>query len=233
MNKKQKLTNYQLSIRNGFTLTELLVVVAIMGMLAGIMLPTLNNARERGRRAVCAGSLKVIGEAFNMYNIDLACMPTTEEFFVPGTNTATNQISESGTPGGMGYFYDEYIEDFAVFVCPSSSSADLRNPKILKQNWDNANDTFSAYIYRAESGGNTLILSDSEPAIAMDYNDIRDPTDEKYNHKGEHVNILFRNGYVKGVDNKDDAGESSPDGQLTLGGDATDEDELFTNADGQ
>ncbi|MCK4904858.1 prepilin-type N-terminal cleavage/methylation domain-containing protein [bacterium] len=205
----------------GFTLIELLVVIAIIGMLAAILMPTLNNTRERGRRAVCIGNLKVIGEAFNMYNIDIGEMPTTEDIPPVGlpNNDATDKIGDAGTsivPIGMGYFYDKYIEDFTVFVCPSSDY--LRDPKAIKQLWDADNDTYSSYIYRAESGSNEgLMLADSKPAIVMDYNDITDSNDKKYNHKGKYVNILFRNGNVKGVENKDDT-EPNKDGQLTLGG---------------
>ncbi len=219
----------QSAIRNGFTLMELLVVIAIIGMLAGILMPSLNAGRERARRAVCMGHLKVIGEAFNMYNIDHGWMPPTEDAF-SGNNYATNLIKTTNTSPpvhvGIGYFYyNNYIEDFGACVCPSSSY--LKEPQVIKNNWTNDLNTFSAYIYRAESGQNTgLMLSDSRPAIVMDYNDIN-PATPLYNHKGEYVNILFKNGYVKGVQNKNYAGTPNINGQLTLGGVAADEDNLF------
>lgn len=66
--------------RRGFSLVELLVVIGIVGLLIGILVPTISVALKKGKRATAAAQLQLIGTALEAYKGDFGDYPRVTDF---------------------------------------------------------------------------------------------------------------------------------------------------------
>ena len=90
-----------------FTLIEILVVIAIVGLLAALLLPVFARARASGRRTSCASNLKQIGLALGLYANDYRSYPYVDTGSRPDICLAwPNKLFS-------------YVKSEAVFECPS------------------------------------------------------------------------------------------------------------------
>ena len=76
--KNQKKGNILLSSR-GFTLIELMVVMVILGILAGMIVPRIMDRPEEARRTKAAVDIQALEQALQLYKLDNGRYPTSEQ----------------------------------------------------------------------------------------------------------------------------------------------------------
>lgn len=112
----------------GFTLVELLVVVAIIALLVTILMPSLTRAKELARRVKCATNLGILGRAWRMYWTDsggrhppmiLGNRPGSPN--LDSISHFNDRICGSwGNWTGVGFLWTgKYVSDERVYACPT------------------------------------------------------------------------------------------------------------------
>ena len=125
---------------SGFTLVELLVVVAITGTLVGMLLPAVQQVREAARRTQCLSNLRQIGIGFQNFHSARDCFPTN----VSGSGAIhywTAQILPYMEENPLASIYDYKVAwnnvnnrtavqtTLGFMCCPANPAGPLQHPK--------------------------------------------------------------------------------------------------------
>jgi prepilin-type N-terminal cleavage/methylation domain-containing protein len=183
---------YQMTTE-GFTLVELLVVISIIGMLAGLLLPAVNAAREAGRRAVCMNNQSQLALACINYDSAKQSLPPMRGKIGEGMaqvktgttfSSATSAVSVTSWIG----FVLAYMEQNQLYrnltniaicdgtyrikslICPSADLEENNNGTnyICNGGYQNAYGTWTATTTVWSSGGPRIEPGKAADAVFLD-----------------------------------------------------------------
>lgn len=222
-----------INFKNGFTLIELLVVIAIISLLMGILLPVLSKVKYQARRTLCAGNLRQVGLAIQLYTDDYDGFipfgpegrPVTGSNFYTVTGNVTSLLSlEDGAPVGLGLLLDHYLSDQPkVNFCPGADQPSEAETQLERVGTAQAQ---SDYYYRHASVAlltgkpkmyhirlSDLGLNSQGRQIRALVTDVQFLAHEslaafqvktRTSHKKQISNVLFADNHVSSVSNRND-----------------------------
>lgn len=147
--------------RRGFTVIEVLAVIAILGVLAGVLVPAIGRVRNTAQRALCLSNIKSIVTAIQAYATEHndtipygpTAPPPSPSNLYPVTGLVTSQLSLSdGRPVALGLLLADHLGNQpSILFCPGADQPIDAQASLAKVGTRQA---ISGYYYR--HGSNTL-----------------------------------------------------------------------------
>jgi prepilin-type N-terminal cleavage/methylation domain-containing protein len=188
----------QSSHTHGFTLFELLIVIAITALLGSFLVSMLNGARERGKRAACKSNMRQAYLATVAYADDHdGKLPRTS--FTENTDGSA-MIKHAGHIEKWGALYPDYLSTLDVLYCPSRKRTAFYS--IAEKKDFNTGDSFVGCSYSHRTGFNTPLYLyeckapvDTLLAIDVFWSEGRGPCGATIAHGDGYHNTLYFDGH--------------------------------------
>ncbi len=163
-------------MKRAFTLVEILVVIAIIGVLVALLLPAVQSSREASRRLQCTNNLKQIGLALLNYESNHKLFPPgyVSDFDSNGNDTGPGwgwaamilpQMEESAIYRVI--HFDLPIEDASNGVRVASIPSYLCPSEDFRQVWQ-ANTTGGTAICEVAESNYVAVFGTTEPGVDGD-----------------------------------------------------------------
>jgi len=189
---------------SGFTLVEMLVVIAIIGLLAALLLPALVQGKARAKRIECVGDLKEIGLAYHLFANDHGGKYPTQ---VSTNDSGALEFVTAGyqVPSGIFYFSYKFVLPLSaslaspkLFACPSDLG---RSASANFSGFNNTNLSFDVGLPTDANNPAVILAADCGlPARATNGGTLRylpAPNWQQWSGAhGQSGNILFADGHV-------------------------------------
>ena len=145
-----------MNAKRKFTLIELLVVMAIIAILAAMLMPALQRAREAARRTQCMNNVKEFGAGLAMYQKDHDQeLPYLHNFRSAGPDGECH-VGDGPENSTLAELWPQYVASYKLYFCPSDQVDLQYMPEELyipdKEKGDNYDQPF---ITKGYTGGQT------------------------------------------------------------------------------